>query len=163
MNDIKIPILKDTKDPHYRYKMPKLTVKLEGAGNGKKTVITNLTRIAHALRRPPSYLIKYFGYELGSIVNQDLYVVNGEHDADKLLNLLYEFIFKFVLCGKCKNPQTSLTVSKKQIRQKCIACGYKSDIPNTLHKLTTYIINHPPEANCNFFVNIHNITFIINL
>lgn len=148
MGDIPIPILKDTKDPHYRYKMPKLTAKVEGSGNGIKTVITNMQAIARALGRPPSYPTKYFGCELGAQVtmNQDLYVVNGSHDPEKLLNLLYAFIRKFVLCGKCNNPETSLIVSTQLIKQKCIACGHEAVIPNTIHKLTTYIRNHPPDG-----------------
>ena len=147
MGDVLIPILKDTKDPHYRYKMPKLTAKVEGSGNGIKTVITNMAAIARALGRPPAYPTKYFGCELGAQVtmNQELYVVNGSHDPDKLLNLLYAFIRKFVLCAKCNNPETSLIVSN-QIKQKCIACGHEATIPKTLHKLTTYIINHPPDG-----------------
>lgn len=147
MSDIPIPILKDTKDPHYRYKMPKLTAKVEGSGNGIKTVITNMQAIARALGRPPSYPTKYFGCELGAqtTMSQDLFVVNGQHDPEKLLNLLYAFIRKFVLCSKCNNPETSLIVSN-QIKQKCIACGHEAIIPKTLHKLTTYIINHPPDG-----------------
>lgn len=147
MTDVLLPILKDTKDPHYRYKMPKLTAKVEGSGNGIKTVITNMVAIAKSLGRPPAYPTKYFGCELGAQVtmNNEIYVVNGSHDETKLINLLYGFIRKFVLCQKCNNPETSLSVSNQTIRQKCIACGHDTTINKAIHKLTTYIINNPPD------------------
>jgi len=149
MGDVLLPILRDTKDPHYRYKMPKLTCKVEGSGNGIKTVITNMVSIAKSLDRPPSYLTKFFGCELGAQVtmNNEIYVVNGSHDESKLIHLLYGFIRKFVLCAKCNNPETSLSVNtgNQTIRQKCIACGHEATINKSIHKLTTYIINHPPD------------------
>lgn len=148
MSDVYIPILKNTKDPHYRYKMPKLTAKVEGSGNGIKTVITNMVAISKSLDRPPSYPLKYFGCELGAQVtmNLDQYVVNGSHDPEKLLQLLYGFIKKFVLCTKCNNPETILTIKNDKIGQRCIACGYDTFIPKAIHKITTFIINHPPDG-----------------
>ena len=142
-----LPILKDNKDPHYRYKMPKLTAKVEGSGNGIRTVITNMVAVAKALDRPPTYPTKFFGCELGAQVTMNNeYIVNGSHDPDRLLQLLYGFIRMFVLCTKCNNPETSLIVSNQNIRQKCIACGHEAVIPKAKHKLTTFIINHPPES-----------------
>lgn len=41
-------------DMFYRYKMPKLLAKVEGKGNGIKTVIVNMVDIAKALGRPPT-------------------------------------------------------------------------------------------------------------
>ena len=38
----------------YRYKMPRLQAKVEGKGNGVKTVIPNMVEIARALGRPPT-------------------------------------------------------------------------------------------------------------
>ena len=55
---------------------------------------------------------KFFGCELGAQTNFDAknerYIVNGEHDANKLQDLLDYFIKKFVLCPACDNPETTL-------------------------------------------------------
>lgn len=128
--------------------MPKLQAKVEGSGNGIKTVITNMDAISKSLERPPPYVTKYFGCELGAQVtmNNEIYIVNGSHDPEKLLQLLYGFIRKFVLCPKCNNPETKLSVVGQVIHQKCIACGHANTINKAIHKLTTYIINHPVDG-----------------
>jgi translation initiation factor 5 len=55
---------------------------------------------------------KYFGCELGAQVKCDdkneRYIVNGEHDAERLQTILDGFISKFVLCASCRNPETDL-------------------------------------------------------
>ena len=48
-----INIRRDVKDLYYRYKMPRLVSKIEGKGNGIKTVVSNMVDIAKALNRPP--------------------------------------------------------------------------------------------------------------
>jgi hypothetical protein len=47
-------------DAHYRYTMPKMTLKEESRLNGVKTNIRNLKDVADALRIPASAIIKYF-------------------------------------------------------------------------------------------------------
>ena len=44
----------DVSDPFYRYKMERIQSKVEGKGNGIKTVIVNLSSVASSLSRPPS-------------------------------------------------------------------------------------------------------------
>lgn len=136
------------KDEFYRYKMPKIIAKVEGKGNGIKTVITNMVEVAKALNRPPMYPTKFFGTVLGAQTNFDKnerYIVNGSHDSSKLQDILDSFIQKYVLCPSCKNPETDLHVSTKraQISTTCKACGH-FEVLNHRDKLAAYIIKCPP-------------------
>ena len=135
-------------DPFYRYKMPSLVVKVEGRGNGVKTVIINLDDVARSLGRPAIYLIKYFSYELGTQTHFDSknnrYIVNGLQDAGKLQDMLDLFIKNFVLCEMCLNPETTFKIMQKKgtIKSSCGACGHSFKIDMS-HKLTNYIIRNP--------------------
>lgn len=141
-------------DSFYRYKMPKLVSKVEGKGNGIKTVISNMVDVARALARPPTYPCKYFGCELGAQTQFDhkneRYIVNGSHDSNKLQSLLDGFIKRFVLCPQCENPETVLSPNEKKgiIKQSCKACGYQGLVDMT-HRLTTFILKNPPDVKVN--------------
>lgn len=144
-----VNIRRDVDDKFYRYRMPLLTTKVEGKGNGIKTVMPNMSDVARALSRPPTYPTKFFGCELGAQTSfdekNDRYIVNGAHDATKLLELLDGFIDKFVLCRSCKNPETDLIITKtEEILRDCKACGKRTGV-DMRHKLTTFIVKNPPK------------------
>ncbi|KAI3002979.1 hypothetical protein CBS147346_5619 [Aspergillus niger] len=140
-----VNIRRDVSDPFYRYKMERLQSKIEGKGNGIKTVVVNLNSVAQSLSRPPSYVIKYFGFELGAQANakptDDRWIINGAHDAPKLQDYLDGFISKFVLCKKCKNPETDVIIKDEKIFLDCKACGQRSEVDSRL-KLSTFIIRN---------------------
>ncbi|KAJ3297729.1 hypothetical protein HK104_000207 [Borealophlyctis nickersoniae] len=143
-----VNIRRDVSDKFYRYKMPKLLAKVEGKGNGIKTVIPNMSEIAKSLSRPATYPTKFFGCELGALVKcdekTDRYIVNGAHDAEKLAGLLDAFIDKFVLCPSCRNPETDLTITKNEmIMRNCKACGAVEPV-DMHHKLSTFVLKNPP-------------------
>lgn len=139
---------RNIQDAFYRYKMPRLQAKVEGKGNGIKTVIVNMVDVARALARPPTYVTKYFGCELGAQTQFDVkserYIVNGCHEAGKLQDMLDGFIKKYVLCEQCDNPETVLKVKKNMIGASCKACGHIFTL-DMRHKLTTFIVKNPPE------------------
>ncbi|MCJ1241537.1 hypothetical protein MMC14_009542 [Varicellaria rhodocarpa] len=141
-------IRRDVSDPFYRYKMERLQSKIEGKGNGIKTVIANLSSVAHSLSRPPPYVIKYFGFELGAQTNtapsDDRWIINGAHEASKLQDYLDGFISKFVLCKKCKNPETDIVIKDGHILLDCKACGQRSDVDLRL-KLSSFILKNQPK------------------
>jgi translation initiation factor 5 len=138
----------ETSDAFYRYKMPSLIAKVEGKGNGIKTVIVNMAEVGKALGRPPSYPCKFFGCELGAQIQIDKngrHIVNGAHEQAKLQELVHGFIKKFVLCPECDNPETLLKAGKTKISMSCQACGHTA-LLDMRHKLTTYILRNPPDA-----------------
>lgn len=136
-------------DQFYRYKMPKIIAKVEGKGNGIKTVLVNMGEVAKALNRPATYPTKYFGCELGAQTQldtkNDRYIVNGAHEAGKLQDILDGFIRRYVLCASCDNPETVLGVLQRKgvITTKCRACGHAGTLDGA-HKLNTFILKNPP-------------------
>nr|POE62246.1 eukaryotic translation initiation factor 5 [Quercus suber] len=143
-----VNIRRDVTDPFYRYKMEKLQSKIEGKGNGIKTVIVNLSNVADQLARPPSYVIKYFGFELGAQTNidpkDDRWIINGSHEATKLQDYLDGFINKFVLCKECKNPETVVNIKDGDIIFDCKACGQRTHA-DLRHKLSSFILKNAPK------------------
>jgi len=142
-----VNIPRDVDDVYYRYRMPVLQAKVEGKGNGIKTVVDNMSDISKAIDRPPEWVTKFMGFELGLLTKcdpeQNRYVVNGKHDPEALAKCLDKFIERYVLCKQCRNPETDLTVKGEIINSKCRACG-KASIIDMGHKLSTHILKNPP-------------------
>lgn len=124
-------------DVFYRYKMPAVSVKIEGRGNGIKTVLPNIDDIAKSLMRDPRHITKYLSYEMGTLSSIDeknaKYIINGAHDKERVQIYIYHFVNDFVLCPECRNPETVLFVSpsKKQVCQQCKACGREGYVKST--------------------------------
>lgn len=139
-----VNINREIVDSFYRYKMPLMTIKVEGRGNGIKTLITNMDQVGKSLARSSEWVIRYFAIELGvqhqMKAQENAYLVKGRFEAETFQTLLDKFIKNFVLCQECSNPETDIRVtSKSKIEQKCKACGYIRYIPQ-VHKLTKFIV-----------------------
>ena len=136
-------------DPEYRYKMPAVFGKIEGRGNGIKTVIPNISDVALSLHREPGEVTKFFGCELGAQTtynaDTDRAVVNGAQTDQVLQDLIHRYIDKFVSCPNCHLPETEYKIKNEMIYHKCAACGAK-EMVDMGHKLTTYILAQDKKA-----------------
>eukprot|EP00750_Incisomonas_marina_P019477 INCI3434.1.p1 GENE.INCI3434.1~~INCI3434.1.p1 ORF type:complete len:442 (+),score=125.83 INCI3434.1:295-1620(+) len=136
-----------TDDPAYRYKMPRVVGKVEGRGNGIKTVIVNIIDLGLALHRAPDEVCKFMGCELGAqtiwIPEQERAIVNGAHKDNDLQELVHLYVDKFVLCPTCKYPETSykFKLKKDEIYHKCKACGAADPLIDEGHRLCKFILN----------------------
>lgn len=136
-------------DPEYRYKMCLVGGKMEGRGNGSKTVIPNIVEVATSLHRDPGEVNKFFGCELGSqtTYNAETHraVVNGHHNDKVLQDLIHKYVETFVLCPNCNLPETEYKIKSGLIYHKCAACGAK-EMVDMSHKLCTYILAQEKKA-----------------
>jgi translation initiation factor 2 beta subunit (eIF-2beta)/eIF-5 len=129
----KININKEQKnDKNYRYKMSEVILKYEGQGNGQRTIFLNINEISQELSRDNESIILYLVTVLGCkcIENKEKQVVlYGTHTKDSVQNAIYDYISNFVLCQKCKNPETQyVNKGKGEIEMKCNACPEMSQL-----------------------------------
>ncbi|KAF0977771.1 hypothetical protein FDP41_003093 [Naegleria fowleri] len=151
MSIVNIP--KSKQDQHYRYKRQTVELKIEGKGNGIKTVIPNMKEVSDSLNVPMEWPIKYFGLELGALgsTKNDKAVINGKYDFAQVEEVLENFIAKFLLCSKCHLPELDFTIksNKDAIQTTCRACGNHGQIDST-ERLYTTMIKHPPKSKGGF-------------
>jgi len=132
MSYVCIPTTKND-DPNYRYKMPQMKLRQESRLNGVKTNISNLPEVARALRVPESAILKFFCVEVGANQEGET-IVKGQHLLADLERHLNKFISKYVCCKKCKLPEITHEVSKKNLIGICRSCGTTDNNMDNIHK-----------------------------
>jgi translation initiation factor 5 len=131
---MKLNIDKDTIDLNYRYKMNAIHTKIEGRGNGIKTIILNLMDVADDLKRNPEEILKFLGHQKGSNTSKidEKFIINGSFETDDLQLEIYNYINNYVMCNQCKLPETIYTRQKKKIFKKCNACSNETELVDKL-------------------------------
>jgi translation initiation factor 5 len=120
-----------SEDISYRYKMPKVSVKFAGNGNGKFTIINNMNEIASAINSPCEIVFKFISYSCGSAFNEKDQSITGHHS--NIQDIIFEYIDNFVICPTCSIPELNyylekISAKKNNLICRCSACG-------TIHKL----------------------------
>lgn len=128
-----IPIDRASKDPFFRYKMPAV----QAAHDPSKTTITNLEQIARSLHRNPSHILKFLSMFFGCSCVQGKYALNGNFEAPRIQSAIFDYIDTFVLCKRCRNPETHF-VFGTVLKRSCSSCG--EVFAQDSHKLNVSII-----------------------
>lgn len=110
-------------DPFYRYKMEEVVISQQK----NKICFENIDKVCKDLDRNVKLLIgflkKYFNtsieYKNNQMFTTKIISKNEMQDA------IYNFIEKYILCEKCKNPETIYDESKKSTFMICKACSHK--------------------------------------
>tara|TARA_Y100000310_G_scaffold334313_1_gene413844 strand:+ start:580 stop:990 length:411 start_codon:yes stop_codon:yes gene_type:complete len=109
-----------------RFEIPKV----QGQVSGKNTIITNITQIASAFRRPTEHLAKFLQKELAvyTRLDKDRLILKTKLNSAKVNDKIALYAKEFVICPVCSKPDTEITSDKSLKSKHCLACGAKSPI-----------------------------------
>lgn len=146
----KIPINPHSSDPHDRYMMDSVETKVESRGNGIRTVIVNIAQIAKQIRFPPPHILTYFSYMLGvksrTDAKNEKYILQGKFSDAELQKVVFQLVERWILCAKCKIPETEMNIKSEKITLTCRGCGFTRPA-DAKEKIYDYIVAHPPPKN----------------
>ena len=105
-------------------------LKVKGHHEGTRTIITNFGQVVTCLRRNADHVMKFLNKELassGELKGERL--ILSRKLASKDINAKIEkYVNLFVLCPKCKKPDTELDEDKGKAFLRCLACGEKYEV-----------------------------------
>ena len=104
--------------------------KVKGHHEGIRTVITNFSQVASCIRRSPEHLMKYLSKELASQceISRDRLILSRKLSSKVINEKIEKYVQGFVICPKCKKPDTELDTEGQKLFVRCMACGSKNEI-----------------------------------
>lgn len=134
--------INNSNDIFYRYKMPMVSIKHQGKGNGKLTELINIEDITKSINTPTKILLQYITFSLGTNFKNN--IINGHYTQEIIMKLIIKFNQVFVLCEKCKIPELEPIIEGKKknsiLIMKCSACGEQYELKSD-NKLNNKIID----------------------
>merc|ERR1719245_2590129 len=122
-------------DPNYRYKMERVQIRSEGKNTGKVTIVTNIVSITESiigtliqcedgdrdyppskeiLRQTLTHLVRFLRQQIGGKVqfkkSRNVAIISGQHEAQKIQRLIFEYIEQFAMCPQCGYPELTPVV-----------------------------------------------------
>ncbi len=105
-------------------------LKVKGHHEGTRTIVSNFGQISSCLRRAPEHLLKFLTKELASSgeMNGERLILSRKLPSKDINEKIERYANKFVLCKKCRKPDTEITTEANKAFLKCLACGEKYEI-----------------------------------
>jgi translation initiation factor 2 subunit 2 len=109
-----------------RFEIPKV----KGHHLGSKTVVSNFLVIASHIRRDPVHLMKFLSRELASQgeIQNDRLLLSRKLSSKEINGKIERYVNSFVLCAKCKKPDTELVEEGGKNFLRCLACGERVEV-----------------------------------
>lgn len=111
--------------------------------NGAKIDLVNVEDVAKHLRVHPDAIVKYMCAEYGTS-KEGKSIIKGDHKQEDLLKTLDKFVEKYLLCGTCKLPETTLTGGKRDLKGHCRACGAETKL-DSIHRVGQFLMKNLPK------------------
>ncbi len=109
-----------------RFEIPKI----KGHHEGIRTILTNFLQLSVNLRREPEHLMKFLNKELASSgeISGERLILSRKLSSKEINEKIGRYVKQFVLCPKCKKPDTELINGKGKVTMRCLACGERREV-----------------------------------
>jgi translation initiation factor 2 subunit 2 len=105
-------------------------LKVQGHHEGVRTVISNFGQIVACIRRSPEHFLKFLSKELASQceVRGDRMILSRKLSSKEINEKIEKYVRIYVLCPKCKKPDTELENAGAKTFLRCLACGERHEV-----------------------------------
>ena len=105
-------------------------LKVKGHHENTRTIISNFLQVASCIRRPAISLMKFLSKELASSaeIKGDRLILSRKLTSNNINEKIEKYARNYVLCAKCKKPDTELDTVGAKIFLRCLACGNKQEV-----------------------------------
>ena len=105
-------------------------VKVKGHHEGVRTIISNFGKVVACLRRRPEHVLKFLGKELGiqGEIKGERLVLSRRVSSKDVNTKIEKYAKTYVICSKCRKPDTELGDEGGKLFVRCLACGNKKEV-----------------------------------
>jgi translation initiation factor 2 subunit 2 len=103
---------------------------VKGHHEGTRTIISNFSQVVTCIRRSADHFIKFLTKELASSaeISGDRLILSRKVSSKDVNDKIEKYVRTFVLCPKCKKPDTELCEEGGKSYLRCLACGEKYEV-----------------------------------